>query len=227
MLEELLPAPSVTPPSVPPASILFAEPIPPLYEQVAGPSPVLVDSIVAIEQLPEAPAEVSRDDLAVSVQADGLPDAAEVSTSDWEDLEPDLEDLQLGEALPAFESVTGSDEAEPNVIELPSPDELWAPLDGVGQQAMAPIEGPPMKRRRPVTPAKTTKARRADSGTAQPASRRRPKRPTTPAKPMQDEWGLYDPEQCGFSALLERLQQLSETQAEEKEQDRRSGIMRR
>jgi hypothetical protein len=27
---------------------------------------------------------------------------------------------------------------------------------------------------------------------------------------MQDEWGLYDPEQCGFAALLERLEELTE-----------------
>jgi hypothetical protein len=33
---------------------------------------------------------------------------------------------------------------------------------------------------------------------------------------MQDEWGLYDPEQCGFAALLERLDELTRTNAEEK-----------
>ena len=47
------------------------------------------------------------------------------------------------------------------------------------------------------------------------------------AKPMQDEWGLYDPEQCGFAALLERLEELTETEAAEKEGEGRSAIMRR
>jgi len=44
---------------------------------------------------------------------------------------------------------------------------------------------------------------------------------------MQDEWGLYDPEQCGFAALLERLEELTETEAAEKEGEGRSAIMRR
>ena len=223
MLGELLP-PAVEHASTAP------EPLP-SFDEIAidASAPELVQATAEIDASLNAPAlDDSRAELAVDAQpVVGPADAADVSTADWEDLEPDLEDLQLGEALPVFESVTGSDEDEPNVIELPPPDELWASLDGVGHHAMAPLEGPSMQRRRPVPPVKTPKARRADTGRVQPASRRRPKRPTPPTKPMQDEWGLYDPEQCGFSALLERLQQLAETQAEEKEQDRRSGIMRR
>jgi hypothetical protein len=34
----------------------------------------------------------------------------------------------------------------------------------------------------------------------------RPKRGSTnEAKPAQDEWGFFDPDQCGFRALLARL----------------------
>ena len=29
------------------------------------------------------------------------------------------------------------------------------------------------------------------------------------AKPAQDEWGLFDPEQCGFSALLKKLDEIT------------------
>jgi hypothetical protein len=46
-------------------------------------------------------------------------------------------------------------------------------------------------------------------------------------RPKQDEWGIYDPEQCGFAALLERLDELTRTEAEEKEGGGRSAIMRR
>jgi len=44
---------------------------------------------------------------------------------------------------------------------------------------------------------------------------------------MQDEWGLYDPEQCGFAALLERLEDLTESEAADKKEEGRSAIMRR
>ncbi len=36
---------------------------------------------------------------------------------------------------------------------------------------------------------------------ATPATKRRPKAP----KPVQDEWGFFDPDQCGFRALVARL----------------------
>ena len=30
------------------------------------------------------------------------------------------------------------------------------------------------------------------------------------AKPVQDEWGFFDPEQCGFSTLLAKLDEITE-----------------
>lgn len=137
----------------------------------------------------------------------------------------DRETALREEAPPVLD--TGAKEDEQTVmITLPAPDELQATRDGIGLPAMAPIEDPLLQRGGPATRAKTPKPRRSGS-TPQPSSLSLAKRPTPAVKPMQDEWGLYDPEQCGFSALLTRLQQLAETQAEEKEQDRRSGIMRR
>ena len=38
---------------------------------------------------------------------------------------------------------------------------------------------------------------------------RRPKRRTKKPKPIQDEWGFFDPEQCGFSALLAKLDEIT------------------
>jgi hypothetical protein len=35
----------------------------------------------------------------------------------------------------------------------------------------------------------------------------RPKKRKTPA-PIQDEWGFFDPDQCGFSALLAKLEEI-------------------
>ena len=31
-----------------------------------------------------------------------------------------------------------------------------------------------------------------------------------PKKPMQDEWGFFDPEQCGFAALLTKLDEIAD-----------------
>lgn len=30
--------------------------------------------------------------------------------------------------------------------------------------------------------------------------------PTAPERPVQDEWGIYDPEQAGFEAILRKLE---------------------
>ena len=37
-----------------------------------------------------------------------------------------------------------------------------------------------------------------------------PKRPSKKAKPVQDEWGFFDPEQCGFAALLAKLDEITD-----------------
>jgi hypothetical protein len=38
----------------------------------------------------------------------------------------------------------------------------------------------------------------------------KPKRPSKKAKPAQDEWGFFDPEQCGFAALLAKLDEITD-----------------
>jgi hypothetical protein len=40
--------------------------------------------------------------------------------------------------------------------------------------------------------------------TAEPP-RKKVRRP----KPLQDEWGLFDPAQCGFAALVARLEEIT------------------
>jgi hypothetical protein len=41
-----------------------------------------------------------------------------------------------------------------------------------------------------------------------PAAKRRPRAP----KPAQDEWGFFDPDQCGFRALIARLDAIAEVE---------------
>jgi len=33
------------------------------------------------------------------------------------------------------------------------------------------------------------------------------------ANPVQDEWGFFDPERCGFSTLLAKLEEITEEEA--------------
>jgi hypothetical protein len=41
-----------------------------------------------------------------------------------------------------------------------------------------------------------------------------PKPPrNAPTRPIQDEWGLFDPAQCGFAALLDKLEEITEANA--------------
>ena len=41
--------------------------------------------------------------------------------------------------------------------------------------------------------------------------------------PMQDEWGIFDPDQCGFSALVDRIDEV----AESKKAPHRKGVTSR
>lgn len=52
---------------------------------------------------------------------------------------------------------------------------------------------------------------------AQSPVERHPEQGAASARPVRDEWGLYDPEQCGFSALLERVRQLNDSQRKTEE----------
>jgi hypothetical protein len=58
----------------------------------------------------------------------------------------------------------------------------------------------------PVAPAKP-KERRAP---VQASAAKKPTKRSKKAKPVQDEWGFFDPEQCGFAALLAKLDEITE-----------------
>ena len=52
-------------------------------------------------------------------------------------------------------------------------------------------------------------ARPASPTAASPAERVRTASPRKAPKPIQDQWGLFDPEQCGFAALRAKLDEIS------------------
>jgi hypothetical protein len=60
--------------------------------------------------------------------------------------------------------------------------------------------------RRDVERLRTERAEKAPPRSPAP----RPVRTGKKSKPAQDEWGLFDPEQCGFAALLAKLEEVTE-----------------
>jgi hypothetical protein len=80
-----------------------------------------------------------------------------------------------------------------------------------------------IERRRVEPPEEKPKPKRAAAPVRQPAGGTEVPAPvpaagrrSRKAKPIQDEWGFFDPEQCGFAALLAKLDEITED-AEEPE----------
>ena len=106
--------------------------------------------------------------------------------------------------------------------------QMWPPLEGV------PVEPPTAKsehpewlelvaslrqdiERRRSEPAKapTVAARTADAASAKGTRPvKKQKMHANKEKPIQDEWGFFDPEQCGFSALLAKLDEITDVAEE-------------
>jgi hypothetical protein len=54
--------------------------------------------------------------------------------------------------------------------------------------------------------------RKAAAGAARPDKTDKTDRTDRPAKPVQDEWGFFDPQQCGFAALLAKLDEVTDSE---------------
>jgi hypothetical protein len=99
----------------------------------------------------------------------------------------------------------------------------WMPLEGVTAEAWdAPVPAHvvdraverPAEHRAPERPDWVqlveslridVERRRAEQPAAAPKPVRKP-----PTRPIQDEWGLFDPAQCGFAALLSKLDEITD-----------------
>jgi hypothetical protein len=147
----------------------------------------------------------------------------EAAVSDGVEPEPKpIEEPSISE-----DAEDGGDEFEitdPNAISPVASGDLWMSIDAWPVAVMPAIEGPPVSLRpRPLM--KMPKAPRHDGIPAQPRSEI-PRRPKV-RRPLQDEWGLFDPEQCGFAALLNRLDEITEPKAAAPDRPQPSAIMRR
>jgi len=95
----------------------------------------------------------------------------------------------------------------------------WMPLEGIAAEVLeTPVPAPAVERsaekqQAPERPdwVQLVESLRIDverrrSEQPSPAPARKPS-----ARPIQDEWGLFDPAQCGFAALLDKLEEITET----------------
>ena len=115
---------------------------------------------------------------------------------------------------------------EPWVPMYLTPGRMWPALQGMPAETPAPRTEQPdwielvaslrqdLERRRtdpPSAAADPVAARPSDGGEAD-AHRlvKTQKSHAKKAKPIQDEWGFFDPEQCGFSTLLAKLEEITE-----------------
>ncbi len=102
----------------------------------------------------------------------------------------------------------------PEVLELAAPVGLtpwraWPPIEGVpievpGIAAVAKADVPDWKE---LMASLRQDMERRRTEEHRPPATRKPRSKTE--KPAVDEWGLFDPEQCGFSALLAKLDEIT------------------
>ena len=108
-----------------------------------------------------------------------------------------------------------------------TPGRIWPALEGVPvEMPVVRTEQPDwielvaslrqdLERRRtdPATVAPPVAVRPSDGASANPlrlVKKPRPAAAVRKVKPLQDEWGFFDPERCGFSTLLAKLEEITE-----------------
>jgi hypothetical protein len=109
-----------------------------------------------------------------------------------------------------------------------TPGRLWPPMEGVpAEMPVARTEQPDwielvaslrqdLERRRTEAPAAVADpiaARPSDGAHAETRAIVKKVNQPKKAKPVQDEWGFFDPEQCGFSTLLAKLDEITDGSA--------------
>jgi hypothetical protein len=103
----------------------------------------------------------------------------------------------------------------------------WMPLEGIAAEAWDTHVPAHVVERAVERPAEKKPAERPDwvqlvESLRIDVERRRSEKPAAaapkpprkaPTRPIQDEWGLFDPAQCGFAALLDKLEEITEANA--------------
>ena len=103
--------------------------------------------------------------------------------------------------------------AEPEPIVSDFDSDLWMPLPMAAQQQWPRLEGPAVKTAAlaPAFDAPPDPDVEFAAPLPSPQDRYGKKRSKGP-KPVQDEWGFFDPVQCGFAALLAKLDEVTDNE---------------
>jgi CheY-like chemotaxis protein len=164
-------------------------------------------------------AETDRQPAAPSDQAAAPTPAVVVDTSDrawitrtFEALRKDIARLRAARkpAEPSPPPPEPAPAAHKRVEPPPPPNEPALAAPEAPEEAPRAAEAPAAAAAASATiaqqPSDDTSPRARPAGDRQArASRRRPPAKRRPRKPACDEWGMYDPAQCGFEALMARL----------------------
>jgi hypothetical protein len=166
------------------------------------------DDAVAIEA---APVDVELAAFEVEVAAIAVAEKDAYEESDFDD---DTEDEDEAPCL----------DIESYVPMYLKTGQMWPPLEGVPVELPTPKSEHPEwldliaslredieRRRGEPAHAPAVAARTADAaGGKENHHVKKQKLHATKEKPVQDEWGFFDPEQCGFSALLAKLDEITD-----------------
>jgi hypothetical protein len=161
--------------------------------------PRVVESAPAIVAAPPAPAIVAASPAPTPVAAPSAPAPVE---------EPIEESVEIDLSAMFDESVVRQLSA---AIETVARDGMSAappsPRDATSAAPPSPRDAtsvPPAPHLRPRPPRPSSPSPSASVQAAVPRLKRFPER-----KPIQDEWGFFDPAQCGFAALLAKLDEIT------------------
>jgi len=169
-----------------PSSVLFSPET--AIEKPAEPSLVDSEQPIATSETPgetRGPLEV---DLTCDIDALEEPEA-ETAVGAAPD-EEDVDELSASPALHDLESALEA--AAPPAAVVPNP-----------LHEIAPAEPPPVVAH-PADNNEPEKSRKR-------SDKKGPKKPSKPNKrPAQDEWGLFDPDRCGFAAVVQKLNEVTD-----------------
>jgi len=111
-----------------------------------------------------------------------------------------LDESVVNELSAAIESVTASDPSRWVQPRQAKRADKWTAIPIGNKKLWPPMEGKASETR--------TVSDSAGKPRREPPNQRPKRRPT--AKPIKDEWGLFDPAQCGFAALLAKLDEITD-----------------
>jgi hypothetical protein len=186
------------------ASIEEMESMVAALEATVPTSTPVMELIAAVEHASEEPHILTHDSLTTEIDLDTLLDQPELAAFAGSALSSSPEAAIMAAVAAAGQL------AEPDST-VPPVTELWAPPPA--SRPAPPAPKPPSPRPAPKGASKVPGTTQAPASAPVPSLRttaQPPKRKIRRPKPLQDEWGLFDPAECGFAALVARLEEVAE-----------------